>query len=252
MAGRESAKAARGKYKIPDMSIASTNAADPAEFSADDLPIYRAVSRSAIVSLVLGVFGFLGMFVAPGLIIPLVGLIVGGVAIHTIRSYPAEYSGLPIALVGAAVNALFLLLGAQYHIADAMTAVPEGYKAITFANLQPNPESLEDQYLVPKQARELSGERVFIRGYIHPAVSGFGKVDHFLMVEDMKICCFGGDPDKSTTMIEVHIKGDAPRVKYSTRSVYIGGKFVAAVHPGKFGKIKTPVIYHLEADYVKH
>ena len=84
---------------------------------------------------------------------------------------------------------------------------------------------------------------------MHPGVATNGKVDHFILVPDMGTCCFGGQP-KATDMIEVKLRPEASRVKYSTRTVKLAGKFVLAEQSSEFGKLHS-VVYHLEADLAK-
>ena len=209
---------------------------------------YRAVSRAAIVSLVLGVLSVGALLFATLLIIPLVGLVLGLVALSTIRRYPAEYTGGRLALAGTILGAVLFVGGAAWHTYVFATEVPEGYARTGFWELQPDPDHPE-YFPVSKRATELAGKEIFIKGYMHPGVASMGKVDHFILVPDMGTCCFGGDP-KSTDMIEVIMRDDK-KVKYNQRQRKIAGVFRVDPYPRPVPGMKNGVFYQIDAEYAK-
>lgn len=215
---------------------------------------YRTVSRCAVIALILSLVSLLAFFVSWLLILPVVSVVLGLTALSTIRRYPNEFTGRGAALASVVISTSVFLLATTLHAVEYATEVPEGYSRISFTELQPDmkdPNSLmmTQAAILPKRAEELHGRQVFIKGYIHPGVATLGKVDHFILVPDMGTCCFGGQP-KATDMIEVKIKPDASRVKYSTRTVKLAGKFVLADRSSQFGDLHS-VVYHLEADMAK-
>jgi hypothetical protein len=209
---------------------------------------YRSVSRSAVISLVLSFVSLLALLFAPLLVLPVVALVLGLTALSTIRRYPGEYTGKGMALIGTAVSSTVFVLGAILHTVDYATEVPEGYQRISFSDLQP--EIKIPGAPPPQKVLDLNGKQIFIKGYIHPGVATMGKVDHFILVPDMGTCCFGGQP-AMTDMIEVRIKDDASKVKYSTRRVKLAGKFALGRSMEKAPGDLRDVIYHLEADIAK-
>jgi hypothetical protein len=215
---------------------------------------YRTFSRSALLALILSVVSLLAFFVSWLLVLPIVSLVLGLTALSTIRRYPEEYTGAGAAMTAIGLSTGAFLLAATLHAVEYATEVPEGYARISFSELQPNmkePASLIRNLdaILPKRAGELNGQPVFIKGYMHPGVATNGKVDHFILVPDLGTCCFGGQP-KATDMIEVKIKPEASRVKYSTRTIKLAGKFVLADRSSDFGDLHS-VVYHLEADMAK-
>ena len=215
---------------------------------------YRTISRSAVIALILALVSLLAFFVSWLLVLPVVSVVLGLTALSTIRRYPEEYTGTGAALAAVGISTGTFLLAATWHAIDYSTEVPEGYARISFSELQPDrkdPHSLirNRDSILPRRAAELSGQQVFIKGYMHPSVETTGKVDHFILVPDMGTCCFGGQP-KATDMIEVKIKPDVSRVKYSTRTIKLAGRFVLAEQSSEFGKLHS-VVYHLEADIAK-
>jgi hypothetical protein len=215
---------------------------------------YRTISRSALIALILSVVSLLAFMISWLLVLPVVSLVLGLTALSTIRRYPEEYTGAGVALTAILLSTGTFLMASTLHAVEYATEVPEGYSRISFSDLQPdmkNPNSLTRNLdsILPKRAADLNGQPVFIKGYMHPGVATMGKVDHFILVPDMGTCCFGGQP-KATDMIEVKIKPEASRVKYSTRTVKLAGKFVLADRSSEFGELHS-VVYHLEADMAK-
>jgi hypothetical protein len=240
----------------------STTIADDREPAVrEDFGNYRVFSRSAIISALLivpaGVFalyslasGF-GTEALPGVLpLPLVGAVLALVALSSIRRYPKEYAGRPLATFALVSHLGMLAVSIPTHAYIQATEVPDGYQAVSFSELQPDPE--KGEYGLPQHALDLVGKEVFVKGYIHPGVASSGKVDNFILVRDFGICCFGGQPPP-THMMEVKIVGKAPRLSYSTtRMVRLAGKFFVVPPQSRETLDVQNVVYYLEADYVKH
>lgn len=227
------------------MSLA-TELSYPAAEDAGSHP-YRTMSRAAIVSLGLALVSGLAFLFPMLLALPLVGMVLGLVALSTIRRYPAEYTGSHLATIGAALCCLLFFGGATWHLYVYLTEVPEGYARMSFAELQPDPDYPE--LPVPPTAIKLSGQQVFVRGYMHPGVASLGKVDHFILVNDYGTCCFGGQP-KPTHMIEIHVPKGKERLAYSRSVVKLAGTFgVSPVATDSLGL--SSVWYHLQVDQVR-
>jgi hypothetical protein len=207
-----------------------------------DLHPYRAVSRSAVLSLVLGAVSLLSYVFASLLVLPAVGLVLGVLAYRTIRRYPDEYTGGRLAIAGAALCGLVLVSGTLAHAYVYATEVPEGYVRVGFWELQPDLD--HPDMPVPPKAIELSGQPIFIKGYMHPGVASMGKVNHFILVPDMGTCCFGGQP-KATDMIEVQVPPGGERFAYSRTRIKLTGMF--GVSPPRKSLGLDNVWYHLEA-----
>ena len=215
---------------------------------AELLP-YRALSRSAIVSLVLTVISLLGYLFEPMLVVAIAGFAMGLVALQSIRRYPQEYTGRELALAGTLLSAVIFVTGFTYHLVVYMTEVPEGYRRVNWSELQPDLYNEPDKP-IPSTALELNGEQIFIKGYTHKAIQTFGKVDHFILVPDLGECCFGDKSTKPTHMIDVKIVNPQYKVRYALRRIKLTGKFAASENPGDpFGV--GAVFYHLDADLVK-
>ena len=195
-----------------------------------ELVPYRALSRSAVVSLVLAFISLLGYLFEPMLVVAAAGLVMGVISLQSIRRYPQEYTGRGVALAGAFLSGLILVTGVTYHTIVYMTEVPDGYKRISFSELQPDYFNEPDKP-IPSRALELSGDKVFVKGYTHKYIASMGKVDHFVLVPDLGECCFGDKATKPTHMIEVKITDPRYRVKYALRRIKLTGEFHASPVP---------------------
>lgn len=205
---------------------------------------YRTVNRAAVASVAMFLLGFTGLMFWQLLLLPIAGILLGYSAYRNIKRYPDEYTGLNLARGGMVLCLLLAVGGASFHAFIYATEVPEGYERVSFSELQP------DGFVptLPKRAVELRGKPIFIKGYIHPGVSGMGRVSQFVLVPDMGTCCFGGQP-KVTDMILVHTTPGA-RLAYGTRMVRLAGEFDVGQRPQEYAGVKD-VLYRLEADYSK-
>jgi hypothetical protein len=218
---------------------------------------YRAISRAAVVAMILAVLGLFGFWFKMALAFALLGLVFGIVARQNLTRYPGELTGIGITRIALLLACLGLFGGAGVHTFEYMTEVPDGFDRVAFFQLQPATTKSRDP--IPEFAFELVKDKgtaqVFIKGYVHPGVSTFGEVNSFLLVPDMKTCCFGGQP-ALTDMIEVTME-DPLRVKYSVRKRKLWGDFSltdmqhAAVGTLKDGKQIQGGYYKLRAVGVK-
>ncbi len=229
-----------------------------------ELAAYRAISRSAILGAVLAGVGLVPLALAfaswkfdygdaipTGTLAAFIGgaaAILGCIGWLAIRRYPLEYTGSKLALVALFVGTIQLVGGTAMAAHTYATEVPEGYVRTGFWELQPDPDYPE--LPVSKKSIELSGKKVFIKGYMYPGVASTGKVDHFIMIPDLGTCCFGGDP-KSTDMIEVRVPNVANRLAYSRRRIKLAGTFGVSQYATQAMKMKNPVWYHLEVEQVR-
>lgn len=219
-----------------------SSASDVADFP------YRAVSRSAIASLVflfLAAPGLIPTF-EPLLVLTLVAIGAAVVSLRAIRRFPNEYSGKGLAMFSLVASLILLIGGVSMHTYIYMTEVPDGYERAPFYRLQQPSEATVDQ---PTEfAVEIDGKKVFMKGYIHPS-SGGGMLRQFILVPDLGTCCFGGQP-KSSDMIEVTLTG-GKAVKAGMTRRKLGGKFKLNSGPQKVTDFDNNVFYRMRVDYMK-
>jgi len=211
-----------------------------------DLRPYRAISRSAVVSFALALSSLLALVFPVLLVLAAVGFFIGLLARRNLRTYPDELTGNSLALVGVFGCLLLFFGGAGWHTYVYLTEVPSGYVRISFADLQPAEDRAANTAGLPV---DLDGQRVFVKGYVHPGVSSMGKIRKFVLVGDMGTCCFGGQP-KLTDMIEVTLDG-ARSIQYSQRKRKLGGILHVRNRVRKVAGGLDGGYYELHADYVK-
>jgi hypothetical protein len=206
---------------------------------------YRAICKSAIFALVLGVLS-LGAFLTPILLIlPALGIMAGLVARKQLRRYPEELTGRPVAWIGLIGSAAVLLGGTAMHTVIFVTEVPDGYRRITFNDLQPSEASRG--LPVSPLAMELNGKKAFVKGYVYPDGQRT-NIKRFVLVADLGTCCFGGQP-KLTHMIEVTLR-DPDRVAYSMHKLKLGGTLKVDTRLKPLSGLGG-VYFQLDADYVR-
>lgn len=214
---------------------------------AVDFP-YRAVSRAAVVSILLTPFAMLGLIqaFAPLLALSVAAIVAASLSLKTIRSWPDEYSGRPLAFGGLIVNTLLLIFGTSWHGYVYATEVPEGYQRVSFFDFQQS-EPLPD---IPTQkALEVDGQDIFVKGYIHPS-SGSGMLKNFILVPDLGTCCFGGQP-RSTDMIEVTLtNGQSIRAGGMSKRK-LAGKFTINKFDHRAADFDNQIYYRLRVDQIR-
>ncbi len=100
-----------------------------------------------------------------------------------------------------------------------------------------------------KEAEQLDGKKVFLRGWVRPG-DRKKKLKKFILVGDFGSCCFGGNP-KISDVVGVVIQTDET-VDYSFRMRRIGGTFRLVKEAAKTGESEVPrVFYQIEADYIR-
>ena len=217
----------------------------PAAVAVDDYGQYRALSASAVISLVIGAISaiaLLDFWILKA--VPALGMVLGLSALQRIRSRPDELSGLKQARIGLALSAFFLLASVGWGAFRYVNEVPEGYVRISYEQLK-NPDERMRNFASP-QAMELEGKRVFIKGYMFPPPHETG-VTRFVLCRDNGDCCFGGQPPPSD-MVFIEL-AQGLDTNYDQRIRHVAGTFhVANFQSSDVGK---QVLYRLDADYIK-
>jgi hypothetical protein len=228
----------------------TSSAAQPflseSEQELDDNPAdaYRAISTAAVASLVLGLLSALALLDWWLALIPFAGVIVGFVALRTIRNQPQEYTGRGVAIVGIALAVLFWLGGFGRLTYIHATEVPNGYTRVDYSLLQPRPDDPPNS--IPPEAKALDGKKIFIKGYVYPGLRKDG-IRQFLLVRDQGTCCFGGNP-KITDRIQVAID-DAKGFAFSSSLFKVAGTF-RITEPSQAIDARGIVFYHLDGAFL--
>jgi hypothetical protein len=228
---------------VADVEPVADNATAPS--ALEEAGDYRVLNRPAVASLALAVLSIPALLFPTLLVLPIAGIILGLIAIRSIKRYPEEWSGSRVAHAGVIGCMALAAAGAVLHVAEYAMEVPEGYERISFYELQPDTD--RPDLPVPPKALELDGKRVFVKGFVYPDGQQ-NNIRRFVLVPDRGTCCFGGQP-KLTDMIEVSIVTD-DRLRYSLQMRKLAG----TLHVDTRLKPVTGlggVYYRLDADYVK-
>ena len=196
----------------------------------------RGVTVAAAALALLSPLAFLDWWLA---VVPLFGLVLGGVAVREIARRPTELTGRGISLAAIAVSVVMLFSGLGYQAYVYATELPPGFERLNYAMLQPLPG--DPPTAVPESALEMSGRDVLLKGYMYPGKQQQG-ITQFLLVRDQGDCCFGGNP-KITDRVLVNLK-DPKGISFTSRQRKIAGRFV--VRPTGTAVLDGGVLYHLE------
>jgi hypothetical protein len=205
---------------------------------------YRALSGVTVAAAALALLSplaFLDWWLA---VVPLFGLVLGGVAVREIARRPAELTGRGISLAAIAVSVVMLLSGLSYQAYVYATELPPGFERLNYAMLQPLPG--DPPTAVPDAALQMSGRDVLLKGYMYPGKQQQG-ITQFLLVRDQGDCCFGGNP-KITDRVLVTLK-DSKGISFTSRQRKIAGQFI--VRPTGTAVLDGGVLYHLEEASVR-
>lgn len=234
---------------------------DHDEIRPDENTDYRSLTAESVGSLILGFLSILTIVSGIFVIFPIMGIVLGILAIRKILGASEELSGLGISSAGVALSVLFALVGIAYQIHVSSFDVPLGYREIDFTKLSANPvtgkmseEILDLAYtrdennrIVPlrpqfdAQGNVIPPPPVFLEGYMFPTKNMSG-IDFFMLVPSLEQGKFGTMTRSPTEMVEVNLLGGLS-VPYRTSPVRVGGLlFVKENYTG------DQMPYHIEAD----
>jgi len=176
----------------------------------------------------------------------LVAIALGVLAIRQIHRQPEVYTGIPLAWVGIGLATLMFCGGMSWVVYAYFGAAPPGYLAVSYAELQPDPDNPAQKY--PPRAKELQdlcasmNKKIFIKGFMYPGRQTMG-MKKFSLNPFNGHCPYCIQQPTPTEIIYVELVGDLT-ADYTTKCVGVGGKF-------KLEEVGGGVVYRLEADYIR-
>jgi hypothetical protein len=204
--------------------------------SADDYRALAGVAIAAAALALLSPLAFVDWWLA---VVPILGMVLGSVALRDIARRPAALTGRPLAIAAILVSAVALAGGLSRLAMVYAAELPEGFARLSYADLQPLPGDPADA--VPDTALAFEGRDVLLKGYMYPGKQTQG-IRQFLLVRDQGDCCFGGNP-KITDRVLVTLVETAG-IPFTPRLVKIAGRF--HVRPAGAPEIGGGLLYHLE------
>ncbi|MCA9143319.1 MAG: DUF4190 domain-containing protein [Planctomycetaceae bacterium] len=206
---------------------------------------YRAISKSAVLSFILGLVAIIGLASPPFVLLALVSAILGITGYRSVVRYPNELTGKTLAIVGAVLGSTLFVSGIARHSYIYATEVPEGHIRISFADLQPDKNN--PMMPVPPKALEFDGEKIFVKGYVYPDGQQY-NIKRFVLVPDLGTCCFGGQP-KLTDMIEVTLE-EPLQTAYNMKKRKLAGELKVDMMLKPVSGVNG-VYYQLKANYLR-
>ncbi len=202
---------------------------------------YRKVNLPAVLSVVAGALSILTMFHWLLGFLPVAALGLAILGLRQISRAPEEYTGVRVAITGAALAAGTWLFGSGVLLFSHMREVPIGYEAISWQTLKPEGTGGE---ILPQEAIDLNEKRVYIKGYIYPGRQVM-NIKEFLLVPTIGHCKFCSSSLARHEIVRVQLTGDL-RAEYTSHQVGIGGKLLVDQSPGFRHSGGLP--YTIEAD----
>jgi len=216
--------------------------------SADDEFTYRPVSSLAVCSLVLGLLSLIGIVLWMMLPVGLLAVVLGVIAIFSIRRWKGEYTGTGVSISGIILGVITLVAGTAVQIYAFNHEVPRGYDRISFIKDISAKDFVTDRHgLKPHPDVEaLVGKKIFFKGFVYPT-DQYEGLTSFLLLKDSNECCFGGKP-KLTDKVGCVLQG-GETCNYMAGRVSVAGTF--RINP-KFRGDDSESLYILETEIVGH
>ena len=196
----------------------------------------------AVASLVFGVLSILTVFSWFFAVVPLLGIMLGRLALHRIRDFPGELTGRGLAWAGVAVSLGLWIFGCACLVFTRYREVPYGYTALSFESLQPDKDVPGEK--IPPAILDLQDKKVFIKGHMYPGRRSMG-IKQFILVPTIDHCKFCSRQLKSTEMILVTLAGDL-NTRYRSRLTGFGGKL--RIDAEQASRAFGGLPYRIEAD----
>jgi hypothetical protein len=210
---------------------------------------YKAISALAVASLGMGILSVLTFVQWVFGMVPLVGIVLGLLALRQVRTRAHELTGLPLALGGIILSATLLPAGWAWLYYVYATEVPPGHVRINYDLLKP---ASNDEPFPPPSALQLDGQKVFLKGYMFPS-NKQQNLKEFTLCRDNAECCFGGQP-KPWDMVRVVMK-DPPHADYTTWQRKVAGVLKVKVpdfsQPIQEGGVDHHLFFYIETDHLQ-
>lgn len=208
----------------------------PPSGPADD---YKSLSGAAIAASVIALLSPLAFLDWWLLGLPVVGVVLAGIALRDIARRPDVLAGRNMARATVAVGAAMFVGGLVWQVRGYAAELPPGFTRINYALLQPEPGLPPNA--IPQSAVVLDGRDVLLKGYIYPTQRPDG-ISEFILCRDQGDCCFGGKP-KLSDRVRVQL-ADGDSISFSPRLTKVAGRF--AVRPVAAPDMSDGVLYHIE------
>ncbi len=213
------------------------------DYGQDTPVLYKAINPLSVGSVVLGILSALSFFHWGFLFLPVLGVLLGATGLANLMRVEGARVGVYLSWTGIGLSLLLgigmygLSVYCYYHM------TPAGYLLIDYSSLESN----DPNNPFPEAAKQLEGERIFIRGYMYSGRQQTG-LKSFVMSRDNGVCQYCLPNPKITDQVFVELAGGR-EASYTTRLIGVGGVFSMKQDDPK--KKYGGVVYHIEADYLR-
>lgn len=200
---------------------------------------YAPVSPLAPICGFLGLVSILAWLHYIFIAIAFLGVILSLFAIWHIRKSNGELRGTWMAVVGLLLCAGMAAGGSWKEYNAFRTEVPPDHIRVNFPY---DISRLEFDYVgkqrkIPKSVAELLGRKIFIKGWMMPAMRSQG-LRKFTLIKDSGDCCFGGSP-AAFDHIEVTLLDGKMTDNYQTAMIFVTGTLAANPDVGDSESVYT-------------
>lgn len=201
---------------------------------------YRQVATYSVGSLVFGILSVITFLHWSLAVFPLIGIVLGIIALKKIFHAPDEIGGFALTTTGIALSAIFLIGGYGWLFWSYYHSIPAGYVHVDFLELVADSKTGK----LPAHLLELAEteQKVFIQGYMYPGKRMAG-IEDFTLVRTTEHCKFCSPTANPCDMITVHML-EGQTVSYRNRSVKVGGTL--RIDENYIATGTAP--YHIDAD----
>jgi len=203
---------------------------------------YRSLSGIAVASVVFGALSaatFLDWSLA---VVPVIGIVLGWIALRRIRRNPEESVGRYWALAGIVLSVAFWIGGYARLTYAYFNQTPPGYELVSYKELQPPPE--RPDLRISEAAEMLDKRKVFVWGWMSPGRYPSG-IREFILLNDPGTCQFCAPQRRPSELIRVKLAGHHT-IAYTTHRIGVGGEFT--VHSDPNDQAMGGLVYQIEAD----
>ncbi|MDR2346470.1 MAG: hypothetical protein LBE18_10415 [Planctomycetaceae bacterium] len=219
---------------------------DHDEVRPDELIDYKSLAAETIGSLILGFLSILTFISILFLIFPIMGIVIGIIAIRKILNAPEVLSGLGISSCGVVLCVIFAAGGLYYQYYVSSYEIPISYREINFEFLAEDPRTgqINPNVILLADSTQKSTDRVFIEGFMQPT-RNMNNVIEFLIGATPERSKFAPPKPTKTEFIKVKLTGD---LVTSYRSSIIGVGGILYVNPKPE---PGELVYRIEADFIR-
>lgn len=208
--------------------------------------LYRPISSLAVCTLVLGLLSLIGVFLWMLIPVGALAVVLGVLAILSIRRWQGEYTGTGVAITGIVFGLVSVICGTVVQVYAFQHEVPAGYERISFIK-----DISAKDFVIKRNGQQphpdveaLVGKKVFFKGFVYPT-DQYEGLTSFLLLKDSNECCFGGKP-KLTDKVGCILQ-NGQTCNYMAGRVSVAGTF--RINP-KFNGEETESLYILETEIV--